>query len=153
MPASLGLLAAGLELRLPRRVAFGPTVVRALLAVPRAEVRGGERRGGGANEQRQRAKMKMKFPTPDYRGLATAPGFIVVANTEGAGNGQEIVAGNERVLRARLADARFFWDNDRKQPLARRSPRAGRSPAICRARNAGTSRKAAPVRPVAVSCM
>ena len=30
-------------------------------------------------EQRRRAKMKMKFPTPDYRGLATAPGFIVVA--------------------------------------------------------------------------
>lgn len=31
-------------------------------------------------EQRARAKMKMKFPTPDYRGLATAPGFIVVAS-------------------------------------------------------------------------
>jgi 5,6-dimethylbenzimidazole synthase len=29
-------------------------------------------------EQRARAKMKMKFPTPDYRGLATAPGFVVV---------------------------------------------------------------------------
>jgi len=29
-------------------------------------------------EQRRRAKMKMKFPTPDYRGLATAPGLIVV---------------------------------------------------------------------------
>jgi nitroreductase len=31
-------------------------------------------------EQVQRAKLKMKFPTPDYRGLATAPGFIVVAS-------------------------------------------------------------------------
>lgn len=30
-------------------------------------------------EQRFRAKLKMKFPTPDYRGLATAPGLIVVA--------------------------------------------------------------------------
>lgn len=30
-------------------------------------------------EQRRRAKLKMKFPTPDYRGLATAPGLIVVA--------------------------------------------------------------------------
>jgi 5,6-dimethylbenzimidazole synthase len=29
-------------------------------------------------EQRFRAKRKMKFPTPDYRGLATAPGFVVV---------------------------------------------------------------------------
>ena len=31
-------------------------------------------------EQVHRAKLKMKFPTPDYRGLATAPGFIVVAS-------------------------------------------------------------------------
>jgi nitroreductase len=31
-------------------------------------------------EQTRRAKLKMKFPTPDYRGLATAPGFIVVAS-------------------------------------------------------------------------
>jgi len=31
-------------------------------------------------EQRRRAKLKMKFPTPDYRGLATAPGLIVVAS-------------------------------------------------------------------------
>ncbi len=31
-------------------------------------------------EQRRRAKLKMKFPTPDYRGLATAPGFIVVVS-------------------------------------------------------------------------
>ncbi|QIS94648.1 hypothetical protein FQ775_23895 [Nitratireductor mangrovi] len=30
-------------------------------------------------EQRRRAKLKMKFPTPDYRGLETAPGLIVVA--------------------------------------------------------------------------
>ncbi len=32
------------------------------------------------DEQRSRAKMKMKFPTPDYRGLASAPGMIVVAS-------------------------------------------------------------------------
>jgi 5,6-dimethylbenzimidazole synthase len=31
-------------------------------------------------EQVVRAKLKMKFPTPDYRGLASAPGFIVVAS-------------------------------------------------------------------------
>lgn len=31
-------------------------------------------------EQVERAKLKMKFPTPDYRGLATAPGFIVIAS-------------------------------------------------------------------------
>lgn len=32
------------------------------------------------DEQVRRAKMKMKFPTPDYRGLATAPGMIVIAS-------------------------------------------------------------------------
>jgi len=32
------------------------------------------------DEQVARAKLKMKFPTPDYRGLATAPGMIVVAS-------------------------------------------------------------------------
>lgn len=31
-------------------------------------------------EQRYRAKARMKFPTPDYRGLATAPGFVVVCS-------------------------------------------------------------------------
>lgn len=31
-------------------------------------------------EQRFRAKAKMKLPTPDYRGLATAPGFVVVCS-------------------------------------------------------------------------
>jgi glycyl-tRNA synthetase beta chain len=51
-----------------------------------------------------------------------APRFIVVANTEGAGNGREIVAGNERVLRARLADAKFFWDNDRWRAASTNSP-------------------------------
>lgn len=32
------------------------------------------------SEQRFRAKAKMKFPTPDYRGLATAPGFVIVCS-------------------------------------------------------------------------
>jgi glycyl-tRNA synthetase beta chain len=46
-----------------------------------------------------------------------APHFIVVANIEAADGGKAIVAGNERVLRARLADAKFFWDQDRKVAL------------------------------------
>ncbi|MEE8560056.1 MAG: glycine--tRNA ligase subunit beta, partial [Alphaproteobacteria bacterium] len=46
-----------------------------------------------------------------------APRFILVANTETRDKGKAIVAGNERVLRARLADARFFWDQDRKERL------------------------------------
>jgi glycyl-tRNA synthetase beta chain len=51
-----------------------------------------------------------------------APRFIVVANTEGSDGGDAIIAGNERVLRARLADAKFFWDQDRKRALDSRVP-------------------------------
>ncbi len=48
--------------------------------------------------------------------------FVMVANLVAADGGKAIVAGNERVLRARLWDARFFWDQDRRQPLAARLP-------------------------------
>jgi glycyl-tRNA synthetase beta chain len=54
---------------------------------------------------------------------APAPFFVLVANIEASDGGAAIVAGNERVLRARLADARFFWDQDRKQRLDSRLPK------------------------------
>ena len=43
-----------------------------------------------------------------------APAFVCVANIEAADGGRAIVAGNEKVLTARLADAKFFWDADLK---------------------------------------
>jgi glycyl-tRNA synthetase beta chain len=43
--------------------------------------------------------------------------FLFVSNNLAADGGKTIIAGNERVLRARLADARFFWDHDRKVKL------------------------------------
>jgi glycyl-tRNA synthetase beta chain len=43
--------------------------------------------------------------------------FALVANMVAEDGGKEIVAGNERVLRARLFDAKFFWDEDRKRRL------------------------------------
>jgi glycyl-tRNA synthetase beta chain len=46
--------------------------------------------------------------------------FVVVANMAAEDGGLEIVAGNERVLRARLSDAKFFWDQDRKRTLESR---------------------------------
>jgi glycyl-tRNA synthetase beta chain len=52
-----------------------------------------------------------------------APRFAVVANIEATDGGAAVVAGNERVLRARLSDARFFWDLDRKQKLEDFLPR------------------------------
>jgi len=51
-----------------------------------------------------------------------APRFVVVSNMEAEDGGAAIVAGNERVLRARLADAKFFWDQDRKEKLESRLP-------------------------------
>jgi len=49
--------------------------------------------------------------------------FILVANTEPADGGKAIVAGNERVIRARLADAKFFWDGDVQVKLEDRLPK------------------------------
>lgn len=51
-----------------------------------------------------------------------APRFIVVANTETVDGGKAVIGGNERVLRARLSDAKFFWDQDRKTRLDDRLP-------------------------------
>lgn len=47
------------------------------------------------------------------------PRFITVANIESADPAQ-VIDGNERVIRPRLADAAFFYDSDRKTPLAER---------------------------------
>jgi glycyl-tRNA synthetase beta chain len=61
------------------------------------------------------------FATVDSKG-ELAPYFITISNMETADKGAAIVAGNERVLRARLADAEFFWNQDRKKGLASRIP-------------------------------
>jgi glycyl-tRNA synthetase beta chain len=59
------------------------------------------------------------FALTDAAG-ALAPKFLVVANNLTADGGTTIVAGNQRVLRARLSDAKFFWDQDRKIRLESR---------------------------------
>jgi glycyl-tRNA synthetase beta chain len=43
--------------------------------------------------------------------------FLLVSNLTAADGGERIVAGNEKVIDARLADARFFWEQDLKRPL------------------------------------
>jgi len=45
-----------------------------------------------------------------------APGFVAVMNVPADPDGL-VVSGNERVLRARFNDARFFWETDQKKPL------------------------------------
>ncbi|MGI8853754.1 MAG: glycine--tRNA ligase subunit beta [Methyloceanibacter sp.] len=49
--------------------------------------------------------------------------FVMVANLKARDGGKAIAAGNERVIRARLADAKFFFDQDRKVPLEERVPK------------------------------
>jgi glycyl-tRNA synthetase beta chain len=49
--------------------------------------------------------------------------FILVSNLETADGGKVIVAGNERVIRARLSDAKFFYETDLKAPLEHRLPK------------------------------
>ncbi|MEQ8226763.1 MAG: glycine--tRNA ligase subunit beta [Rhodospirillales bacterium] len=66
-------------------------------------------------------KHQKYFATEDAKGNL-APKFVVVANRETNDGGRQVVAGNERVLRARLADAKFFWDQDRKTTLASKAP-------------------------------
>ncbi|MDR9413856.1 MAG: glycine--tRNA ligase subunit beta [Spiribacter sp.] len=58
------------------------------------------------------------FPVRDADGKLL-PRFITVANIESR-DPQRVIAGNERVIRPRLADAAFFWDQDRARPLAER---------------------------------
>ena len=55
------------------------------------------------------------FPVTDGKGNLL-PCFITISNMP-AGEGQEIKKGNERVLRARLEDARFFYNEDKKKNL------------------------------------
>ena len=47
-----------------------------------------------------------------------ANAFVCTANIVPSDGGSEIVAGNRKVLAARLSDARFFWQQDRKVPLS-----------------------------------
>jgi glycyl-tRNA synthetase beta chain len=49
--------------------------------------------------------------------------FILVANTEATDGGAAIIAGNERVIRARLSDAKFFYETDLKTKLEDRLPK------------------------------
>jgi len=64
------------------------------------------------------------FPVARADGSLT-PWFITISNIESLDPAQ-VRAGNERVVRPRLADAAFFWEQDRKQPLASRREALGK---------------------------
>ncbi|GJE76901.1 glycine--tRNA ligase subunit beta [Methylorubrum suomiense] len=54
---------------------------------------------------------------------ALAPAFLLVSNLVATDGGAAITAGNERVVRARLSDARFFWETDKATKLEARLPK------------------------------
>ncbi len=57
------------------------------------------------------------FAVRDPKTGKLANKFVFVANLKADDGGKAITQGNERVLRARLSDAKFFWDQDRKVKL------------------------------------
>ena len=65
------------------------------------------------------------FALRDPKTGTLAPSFITIANIKASDGGKAIAAGNERVLTARLSDAKFFWDQDLKTKLEDRLPALG----------------------------
>ncbi|MBB4615516.1 glycine--tRNA ligase subunit beta [Novosphingobium taihuense] len=55
-----------------------------------------------------------------------ANAFVCTANIEAKDGGAAIVDGNRKVLAARLSDARFFWEQDKKKPLAQQAEKLSR---------------------------
>ena len=64
------------------------------------------------------------FHLNDASSGALLPAFITVANIEGE-QPEQVVSGNERVIRPRLSDAAFFFSNDKQSPLISRQERLG----------------------------
>ena len=61
------------------------------------------------------------FAVEERRQGKLAPHFLAVLNTETDAKGEAVIRhGNERVLRARFNDARFFWEFDQRVPLTER---------------------------------
>jgi glycyl-tRNA synthetase beta chain len=75
----------------------------------------GEGREGGLTKPSDRGVTPIPIPSPQGGGgQSLSNHFILVSNIEASDGGAQIVAGNERVVRARLSDARHFWDLDQK---------------------------------------
>jgi glycyl-tRNA synthetase beta chain len=73
--------------------------------------------GGGEGHGGKAPPPPSTVPLPQQAGGGLAPAIVCVANVDSSDGGALIVEGNRRVLAARLADARFFWEQDLKIPL------------------------------------
>ena len=72
------------------------------------------------------ARANQKYFTLNDRKGKLVNAFVCTANIAASDGGVALVAGNEKVLAARLADARFFWEKDRKIPLAAHAKKLGK---------------------------
>src|SRR5712691_818984 len=85
---------------------------------------GAQRREGGRAVSRSNSTAGgPPPPTPPHKGEGSklANKFVLVSNIEAKDGGAAIKAGIARVIRARLADAKFFWEQDRKIKLEERA--------------------------------
>ncbi|HEV2747982.1 MAG TPA: glycine--tRNA ligase subunit beta, partial [Allosphingosinicella sp.] len=99
----------------------------ALTPLPEGEremPRSGEGEGMGSSAAGPHPGAARLSLSPAGRG-ELAPNFVCTANIEAADGGAAIVAGNERVLSARLADAKFFWEQDLRVPLEQQADKLG----------------------------
>ena len=64
------------------------------------------------------ARVNQKYFVVNGADGKLANGFVCTANIDAVDGGADIVAGNRKVLAARLSDARFFWEQDQKKTLA-----------------------------------
>jgi glycyl-tRNA synthetase beta chain len=64
------------------------------------------------------ARVNQKYFVCEDSGGKLANAFVCTANIEAEDGGAAIIEGNRKVLAARLSDARFFWEQDRKTSLA-----------------------------------
>ncbi len=72
---------------------------------------------GGRGGVRAKNPLRQPLAATSPSGGRLAPAFVCVANIDAKDGGASIVEGNRRVLAARLADARFFWEQDLKVSL------------------------------------
>ena len=114
-----------------------PEVIRAtiranqkcfVLAYPPLDGEGRREAAGWGEPQKASAATPTRPPVaadlpPQGGGIRLANKFILVSNLEATDGGEAIKAGNARVIRARLSDAKFFWDTDRKTKLEARLPK------------------------------
>jgi glycyl-tRNA synthetase beta chain len=63
------------------------------------------------------------FALRDGKAQKLANRYLLVSNMIASDGGQQIIQGNNKVIAARLSDAKFFWDGDKKTPLEKLLPK------------------------------